>query len=200
MRPIPLRIVKVGGSLLDWPQLGGALRKWLELAPPATNVLIGGGGKFAAAVRAADVQHTLGGPRAHWLAIDTMSITAQLVAHLVDVEPVTDYRVLEVQHSEPRTIVFDPAPFLRQIEPELPGTTLPASWDVTSDSIAARLAIVLAADELVLLKSQSPPGNHQETIEPSRLAELAAMLYVDRFLPRLAAELSRVRAVNLRAQ
>ena len=62
----------------------------------------------------------------------------------------------------------------------------------TSDSIAARLAEVLGADEVVLLKSQDPPSQ-------ASLAELAASGYVDAWFPEAAAGLS-VRLVNLRSE
>jgi aspartokinase-like uncharacterized kinase len=81
---------------------------------------------------------------------------------------------------------------LRQIEPKCAGTRLPANWSVTSDAIAARLAIVLAADDLVLLKSIVPPAARSGTMV-DWIAELAALGYVDGSLPMLAAGLSTLR-------
>ena len=69
---------------------------------------------------------------------------------------------------------------------------LPHSWDVTSDSIAARLAVLAGADELVLLKSGLPAGS-------LTLAQAAETGYVDRYFPVAAAGVPRVRCVNLRA-
>jgi aspartokinase-like uncharacterized kinase len=81
---------------------------------------------------------------------------------------------------------------LRHGEPRLPGTRLPANWDVTSDSIAARLAVALRAEELVLLKSTLPDA-HLE------VEELSQSGLVDTMFPRLCGELPAVRIVNLRA-
>jgi hypothetical protein len=63
---------------------------------------------------------------------------------------------------------------------------------VTSVSIAGRLAVTLAADELELLKSSLPRDSR------GKLGELAAAGFVDRFLPKMAADLPAVRVVDLR--
>ena len=68
-------------------------------------------------------------------------------------------------------------------------TRLPSSWEVTSDSIAARVSRELGTGELVLLKSVSA--------ETRDLVALAACGIVDGYLPE-AAEGLRVRIVNLR--
>src|SRR4029078_6870627 len=77
-----LRVITVRGSLLDWPQLPSALTRWLNQQPPAVNVLICGGGKLADFIRPAHQQFHLGDDSAHWLAIDCMSITARVLAHV----------------------------------------------------------------------------------------------------------------------
>ena len=69
-----------------------------------------------------------------------------------------EYRALQRRCGEAGVTMFRPSRFLRQIEPHAAGTRLTARWQVTSDAIAARLAIVLGADELVLVKSVPPPG------------------------------------------
>jgi aspartokinase-like uncharacterized kinase len=75
---------------------------------------------------------------------------------------------------------------------------LPHPWQATSDSIAARLAEVLAAD-LVLLKSANPPVKRPEVGDRATwLAELAAREYVDAWFPQAAASIRRVEMVNLR--
>ncbi len=62
---------------------------------------------------------------------------------------------------------------------------------VTSDSIAARLAHALRADELVLLKSRLP--------QPPCTAATAALAgYVDDYFPQAISVACRVRYVNFR--
>jgi aspartokinase-like uncharacterized kinase len=68
---------------------------------------------------------------------------------------------------------------------------LPASWDVTSDSIAARIAAGLNASRLVLLKSASLPCGVD-------CAQAARLGLVDPFFPVVARELEIVEYVCLR--
>lgn len=220
-----LRVVKVGGSLLEWNELPTALHQWLDEQPPAANVLICGGGQLANGIRDADQRFHLGNETAHWLAVDCMSLTARLLAHACNLplEPLVPLVSLvpklrlgttsplvpklrlgtparEALLREPQTppttntkntIVLDIRDFLHSDEPSLPAPSLPRDWTTTSDSIAARLAEALTADELVLLKSTSPPAQS--------LADLAASGYVDRHFPVAAARLTALRFINLKA-
>jgi hypothetical protein len=89
-------------------------------------------------------------------------------------------------------LILDPGPFLHAIEPTAAGTHLPQSWDVTSDSIAARIADLLGSEEFVLFKSCLPES------QIATLEEAAAAGFVDRCFPTFAASLPLVRLVNLR--
>ena len=86
--------------------------------------------------------------------------------------------------------VCDSEQFLRDVEPHAAGRPLPAGWQVTSDSIAARLAEVLAADELVLLKSIDPPS--------ATWQQAAREGLVDAYFPEAVQPLATVRWINLR--
>jgi aspartokinase-like uncharacterized kinase len=68
---------------------------------------------------------------------------------------------------------------------------LPPSWDVTSDSIAARVAHLLRARELVLLKSAPLPPRVDRD-------EAARLGLVDPAFPEISSRLARVFYVNLR--
>ncbi len=188
-----MRVIKVGGSLFNWPQLPQALNEWLASQPLATNVLIAGGGVLADEIRRASQTHSLSDEAAHWLCIDAMSVTSQLLTELLtDSERITEFDDLRhrIATSPTQSIVFDTNKFLRNHEPDQPGHVLPHSWVTTSDSIAARLAEVLAADELVLLKSTDPPAS-----EPQELAKIG---YVDQHFPSFTNSHFEHRFINLR--
>ena len=191
-----LRVVKVGGSLLDWEQLPIALSRWLDAQPPACNVLIAGGGALADVIRQADSIHALGQQKSHELCVELLGATARLLEALLAGRAlkaaITDWHELKGSNRLPTYCVLDTRNFLLNIEAAAPHRSLPQSWDVTSDSIAALVACSLAADELVLLKSCDRPGE-------SSLEALAAEGYVDRYFPTAVVPfIGAVRMVNLR--
>lgn len=184
-----VRVIKLGGSLLEWPELASRLRAWLAVQPPAVNVAIVGGGALVDKLRALDAAHSLSPETSHWLAIRAMSIMAAAVAELVpEAILVDEVEHLDFSESGPLQIL-DAQRFLRAEHGS--ADALPASWDVTSDSIAARVAAVLQAQELVLLKSTLTP-------DATDLVSLAVSGYVDACFPHAAQSLA-VRYVNLRS-
>lgn len=161
-----LRVVKLGGSLLslaDWPR---RLIDWLAEAPPAANVLLVGGGKPADCIRDYDRRLSLGEEAAHWLCVRVLSLHAEMATTLLG-RIAADVRLVRTTDEiraacdaplgENALAVLDPEPFLRTEEPYLAGTRLPHTWQATTDSIAARVAECLAAEELALLKSAPLP-------------------------------------------
>jgi aspartokinase-like uncharacterized kinase len=184
-------VVKLGGSLLDVPDLIPRIRQWLERQPRCATVIVAGGGRMADTIRDADRLHGLGETASHWLCIRVMAIQAELLGALLPKAAICR-SLAEWRLSQPELAILDPWIFLREEEPRLAGQRLPESWDVTSDSIAARFASAIGAAELVLLKSALPGP-------ASTLADAAAAGYVDAFMPRLADFVPRVRCVNLRA-
>lgn len=188
-------VVKVGGSLLDSPELPRRLRAWLAAESAAQHdthfVLIAGGGKWVDAIRHLDAHTPLGDERAHWICIALMDVTAGLIgAMLPELCTMSSLTELESRLLAPGITLLWPGEFVRESEPKFAGMRLTANWSVTSDSIAGRLAIVLGADELVLLKSAPPPTT---LFGHDFLAGLAAARYVDAFLPTLRDELPRLR-------
>ena len=180
-------IVKVGGSLFDRPDLGSRLRDWLAAHAPRETILVPGGGRLADVVRDLDRTHALGDELAHRLALHAMTINAHLLAALVPDACVIDGPDLaELLWEQDRRPVLDALAFCESDEPD----ALPDTWAVTSDSIAARLAVVAGAADLVLLKSAPPPAGD--------VAAWAAAGYVDAWLPRvLAGTAIRLTAVDL---
>lgn len=187
MTPL-VRVVKLGGSLLDWPEMIASLRVWLARQPAAANILIVGGGEFVEKLRVIERAHPLLPEATHWLAIRAMSLSAAIVSEqFPEAKRASSLEQLRL-NDEPAPQILDVERFLR--EDRDTAHALPENWDVTSDSIAARVAQVLNACELVLLKSALPRG------ELSR-ESLARLGYVDAYFPR-ASKGRNVRAINLR--
>lgn len=185
-------VLKLGGSLLD--DLPDAGRRVETVARDvrgtgARPVIVAGGGAAGDAVRTWDRVHGLGQERSHWLAVRALGLTARLAeAVLSTVRVVTDEAGASEAERSGATAVLDPWEFLsadeRSVDP------LPHHWDVTTDSIAARVARRWGG-ALRLLKSVDLPAG--TTWEGA-----AATGLVDRWFPREAAALPEVRWINLR--
>jgi aspartokinase-like uncharacterized kinase len=190
-----IRVVKVGGSLFDLPDLPQRLRAWLAVQSRAHNVLLAGGGPLVERVRTWNRQCAIDETAAHWMCVDLLTVTAHMLhAWLPEIPLVENDGLLCQRVGEDGTTIFGPAPWMRHAEPGLPGIWLPTSWETTSDSIAGRLAVALRAGEFVLLKSDLPKRRAGR-----ELSSLAAVGYIDPILALLAPELPPTRLVNLRA-
>ena len=190
-----IRLVKVGGSLLNYQFLVGDLRNWLAVQPVARNIVVVGGGPFADAVRAAYRTHQMSAESAHWMCVRAMSVSALLFSELF---PEASFAVsieeaMFRQKGDSGLVVIDVETFLREWEPTFPGTRLEHNWAVTSDSIAARVAIASGAFELVMLKSTSLQA-------PVTLDNAVHTNVIDPFLIHFMNDLESVRCVNLRAK
>jgi 5-(aminomethyl)-3-furanmethanol phosphate kinase len=200
MRP-SLTVIKVGGSLLDWPGLPGRLTEFLDgrrTSKPAERLaLIAGGGPAADLIRTLDRIHGLGDQTAHVLALHALDLTAIVLAAIVPGSQAVD-RIEALTGAWDAGVVpiLAPRPFLSVIDQPGSGSgldPLPASWDVTSDSIAARIAVYLEADALIMLKSASlPPGASRDIDTAARLG------FVDPTFPAAARAMPRVAYLNLR--
>jgi aspartokinase-like uncharacterized kinase len=187
----PIVVAKVGGSLFDWPELPGRLRAWLDfqVAEGFAPVLVAGGGPFADAVRDLDRLHGLGDIASHDLAIRAMDVTAHALAAMVPGLVVVDGPDGAGDGGEGVPVV---AVHRWLFSPNV-ADALPARWDVTSDSIAALLAVRLGAARLVLIKSVSIPPE-------SGLPEAVALGLADKYLPTISKRVPTLRWLNLRAE
>lgn len=191
-----IRVIKVGGSLFDVPQLPERLRAWLDAQSPAHNVLVAGGGMLVEQVRTWNAAEALDEAAAHWMCVDLLTVTAHLLhAWLPEIPFIEDDGLLFQRVNQPGVTIFGPARWMHHSEPRLAGTRLPANWETTSDAIAGRLAAALRADEFVLLKSVLPRCRAADD-----LSALAALGYIDPVLAQMAHELPLTRLVDFRSE
>jgi aspartokinase-like uncharacterized kinase len=152
-------VVKVGGSLFDLPDLGPRLQRFLIALAPRQALLVPGGGPTADVVRDLDRRHGLGEDKAHWLALRALALNAHILADLLPAaEVIADFDQWPAVRRSGRVPVLDAHAFARHDE-RSGKSALPHRWAVTSDAVAARVAVVARAPELILLKSVTiPPG------------------------------------------
>lgn len=184
-------VCKLGGSLLDWSGLPGALT-WLEQQwPEQSLVLVVGGGQIADVVRQWDRLFRLGEERAHWLALESLALNESLAAELWPRLRLARNRAqVEAAHRDGVPALICANCFVRWGERQsLP--RLPHTWQVTTDSIAAWVAHLLNARELLLAKSVDLPTG-------CTIPEAARQGLVDDHFPNLAHGLPRISWVNLR--
>ncbi|MFO1050162.1 MAG: aspartate/glutamate/uridylate kinase [Geminicoccaceae bacterium] len=166
-------VVKLGGSLHDAASLRPRLAE-LATMPGPPRIVVPGGGPFADAVRAMQPRLGFSGLAAHRMAILAMQ---QYGLALQALEPRLTLAQTDAELRATRAGIWLPwelAGMSREIE---------ASWDVTSDSLAAWLAARLGAGVLILVKSAP--------IEPGEAtaAELAGRGLVDPAFPAFARRL-----------
>jgi 5-(aminomethyl)-3-furanmethanol phosphate kinase len=174
-----LTVVKVGGGVGDdaLPALCSTLG---ELGGRHPLIVVPGGAGFADAVRDADRRFGLSAATSHRMAILGMEQFGWLLSELI---PGAARCADLARVGAGRTTVLLPA--------ALPLDALPASWQVTSDSIAAWVAGQAGAGRLVLVKEVDglyadwPPRG--EPLARLTVAELAALRPggVDAYLPTL---------------
>jgi aspartokinase-like uncharacterized kinase len=178
-----VRVIKVGGSLFDWPELPSALSEWLAQQSPGTNYLLAGGGPWVEELRRAAATFDLSEEFCHRTALQLMRTSAAVLREVLrsaGMDKASSFILLDAETQ-------------LGIAKTLKRVPLPASWDVTSDSIAAHLAKGLQATELVLLKSAQLTSDHS-------LSAAAQNAWVDGYFPQAAAGLPTIRFVNLRSK
>jgi aspartokinase-like uncharacterized kinase len=189
----PSAIIKIGGSLLDWPELPDRLKDFLTSELDGLNriVFIAGGGRIVDVIRDLDHVHRFGEAGAHALAIDALDLTARILGRLLhETRVIIDDDEIRACWDAGLIPILAPGHVLRRFA-SCADADLPSTWDVTSDSIAAWIAVQLRADRLILLKSTELP------VGLSRSRAAAAGL-VDAWFAPLAHPLTRVAYRNLR--
>jgi aspartokinase-like uncharacterized kinase len=161
-----LAILKLGGSLAR----GGRLREWLDAIRSQAwrVVLVPGGGPFADVVRRLQGEIGFDDLAAHEMAMAAMSQFGRALQSLrPGFELVASAEDIQAALAIGKTPIWSP-------ERMALAANLPASWDITSDSLAAWLAGALRAERLILVKHAASAGS---------VAALAAAGFVDPAFP-----------------
>lgn len=146
-------VIKVGGSLHNSPTLRDLLDVLAERASVEHLLVIPGGGPFADAVHRSFRRLRLSEKGAHRMALLAMDQYGLLLS---DLEP----RAVAV-HTLTRAQQVARAgklPILLAARAVPSAKELPPSWSVTSDSVAAWIAVRTGARRLILLKSVPIPS------------------------------------------
>jgi 5-(aminomethyl)-3-furanmethanol phosphate kinase len=190
-------VIKVGGSLFDLPDLAGRLAEFLNALDGRRWLLVPGGGAPVDAIRKLDATHVLGEEPAHWLALRTLSVNAFLLSQLlaggrgIVSAAMDEWPALWRNGDVP---ILDAYAFA--LADEARRDHLPHSWDVTSDSLAARVALLLGARRLILLKSVPPPeGADRLTSGPQGIVD---PFFKHALKPEWASHSCQIEIVNLR--
>jgi len=165
-----LWVVKLGGSLAH----SSYLKRWLSVLDdggPAI-VIVPGGGPFADQVRALQKRRRFDDATAHHMALLAMEQYGRMLAGL---QPGLRPAASRAEIARARRAGL--AALWMPTEMVLADPGIAASWDITSDSLAAWLAGKLGAGRLVLVKSVALSG---DTI---RVAALARRNIVDPAFP-----------------
>lgn len=184
-------VVKVGGSLFVQTQFVSRLRTLVQhyskQFAPAHIVLITGGGPLVESLRAIDRVNAISTEHAHWTAIRLMDVNAGLLQQWwPQLQAIDSMKELRIRCTDASVTLFRVEAFLAEYESSLPGTPLPVGWQVTSDSIAARIAETLDAAQLILIKAVPP-------LAGTDWQKAANLKVVDLFFPSIAEKLNAVR-------
>lgn len=168
-------VVKLGGSFALSPHL----RDWIAAIATRAGriVIVPGGGPFADAVRAAQAPMGFDDRTAHRMGLLAMEQYGCAIASLDErLSPADSLGSIRQSLADGKVPVWLPARMV------LADASIPQSWDVTSDSLAAWLAGKIGARRLVLVK-------HVEAMQNAmRAADLTARSIIDKaFMDFLAA-------------
>jgi len=188
----PVQVVKLGGSLLGWPETPTRLADLLGHTAISRPLLVVGGGLTADIVRNWQQAHRLDDTTSHDLAVDAMTFNARLLETVLPPSTLVSNRDEALwAWADNRWPILDCSRFLPGEEPAQP-LELPHTWQATSDAIAAWVTLAWPASHLLLLKSIDLPAD-------LAMSQLSAEGLIDECLAGWSSQLPTVDWVNLRA-
>ena len=171
-------VIKIGGSLTSKPENIRELMESIEdLSTRHLLVIVPGGGPFAENVRKLQELLDLSDSATHWMAILAMEQFGELLYQYTRKLETFSGREIGEMMLQKRSFILQPYRLVRSKD------ELPHTWDVTSDSIAMWVAILIGADLAVLAKSTDTGTPKQIGVEESK--SLAKDGIVDAHLPMI---------------
>lgn len=187
-----INIIKIGGSLLSANDYVSSVLRYVHSLSSAFNVFLCGGGPPVQRIREDQRQFNLSEAECHHNSLVMMDRNTRNFCWQAGIPVVKSWDLLAQQIQKGggtiSSVGFEVTNFVMQDEHQLPAPHLPANWNTTSDSIAARIAFLLEAN-LYLLKS-APPAT-------ANLTELSHRGYIDGHFPTAAANISSLTFVDL---
>lgn len=159
-----LLVVKIGGSLAGAEEL----RAWLKVLEnaPCEIVIVPGGGPFANAVRAAQAPMGFDDRAAHEMALLAMTQFGVALASFC-----RKAVVVAAPAEITATLAAGALPVWSPGKMALADSYIPASWNVTSDSLAAWLAGRIGAGRLLLVKQAHPVSGNLPDLAREELVD-----------------------------
>jgi len=145
---VRLTVVKLGGSTADQAEMG----MWIAALASSTQpvVIVPGGGPFADQVRAAQTHMGFSDAAAHAMAILAMDQFGHVILDRHKrLAPARSLEEIGQALEDGKIPVWLPSALA------IPAPDIRASWDITSDALAAWLAGRLSAEALLLIKQTS---------------------------------------------
>lgn len=156
-----LTVVKLGGSVIRSPRLGAWLEAIAEAGAP--TVVVPGGGALADEVRVSQTNLGFDDRAAHRMALLAMDQLAWAVAGMD-----RRYDVATTAEDIRRLLGAGRIPLWAPYAMAAENAGVPASWAVTSDSLALWLTAKLGADRCYMVKSVEAPRRRASAAELAR--------------------------------
>jgi 5-(aminomethyl)-3-furanmethanol phosphate kinase len=152
-------VIQIGGNLADWVAMADWLTLAGRLAAKAPTVIVPTGGPFAETVREAEDMWRLSPAIVRRMVLLGMDSHALLLHGIrSDISTAPDFGAIWANATAGRASVWMPGGLERE-RPDLVD-----DWDMSSDSLAAWLAVELRAERLILVKSGACPCHAVDTL------------------------------------
>jgi aspartokinase-like uncharacterized kinase len=145
-------VIQIGGNLADWVAMADWLTLAGRLAAKAPTVIVPTGGPFAETVREAEDMWRLSPAIARRMLLLGMDSHALLLHGIrADIAIAADFAAIWANAAAGQASIWMPGGLV------LERPDLVADWDMSSDSLAAWLAVELRAERLILVNSGPCP-------------------------------------------